>query len=292
MKGIILAGGTGSRLYPATKTVSKQLLPVYDKPLIYYPLSVFMLAGITDILIITSPNDLSNFEALLGTGENLGIKLSYKTQAKPKGIAEAFIIGENFIDKQSVCLMLGDNIFYGDGLSQHLNKYTKLTEGAAIFGYYVSDPERYGVANIDKQGKLMGLEEKPKNPKSNYAVPGLYFYDNQVVAYAKQLSPSARGELEITDINKIYLEQNKLELEIMGRGIAWLDTGTPQAMQDASRFVEVIETRQGLKIACLEEIAYRMNLITSQDFIQLADNYPNCQYGEYLRSIAQRELIA
>jgi glucose-1-phosphate thymidylyltransferase len=292
MKGIILAGGAGSRLYPATKTISKQLLPIYDKPLIYYPLSVLMLAGITDILIITSPNDLSDFEALLGSGSNFGINLSYKTQEKPRGIAEAFIIGENFINNQSVCLMLGDNIFYGDGLSQHLNKYTELTQGAAIFGYYVSDPERYGVANIDKQGKLISLEEKPKNPKSNYAVPGLYFYDNQVVNLAKQLKPSLRGELEITDINKIYLEQNKLELEIMGRGIAWLDTGTPQAMQDASRFVEVIETRQGLKIACLEEIAYRMNLINSQNFIKLADNYPNCQYGEYLRNIAQRELIS
>jgi glucose-1-phosphate thymidylyltransferase len=291
MKGIILAGGAGSRLYPSTKTISKQLLPIYDKPLIYYPLSVLMLAGITDILIITTPSDKTDFELLLENGRKLGLEISYAVQEKPKGIAEAFIIGEKFIDNQSVCLMLGDNIFYGDGLSQHLNKYTALTEGAAIFGYYVSDPERYGVANIDKQGKLIGLEEKPKNPKSNYAIPGLYFYDNKVVDYAKQLIPSARGELEITDINKIYLEKAKLALEIMGRGIAWLDTGTPQAMQDASRFVEVIETRQGLKIACLEEIAYRMKLIKSQDFILLADNYPNCQYGDYLRNIAQRELI-
>lgn len=291
MKGIILAGGAGSRLYPATKTINKQLLPIYDKPLIYYSLSVLMLAGIKDILIITSPGDLEDFEALLGSGASLGINLSYKTQEKPRGIAEAFIIGENFINNQSVCLMLGDNIFYGDGLSQHLNKYTNLTEGAAIFGYYVSDPERYGVANINKEGGLISLEEKPKNPKSNYAVPGLYFYDHQVVGFAKQLEPSARGELEITDINKIYLEKDKLALEIMGRGIAWLDTGTPQAMQDASRFVEVIETRQGLKIACLEEIAYRMKLIKSQDFIKLAENYPNCQYGDYLRNIAQRELL-
>jgi glucose-1-phosphate thymidylyltransferase len=291
MKGIILAGGAGSRLYPATKTINKQLLPIYDKPLIYYSLSVLMLAGIKEILVITSPTDAKDFEKLLGTGETLGLTISYAIQDKPKGIAEAFIIGENFIDNQSVCLMLGDNIFYGDGLSQHLNKYTKLNEGAAIFGYYVSDPERYGVANIDKQGKLISLEEKPKNPKSHYAVPGLYFYDNQVVNFAKQLQPSARGELEITDINKIYLEKNILALEIMGRGIAWLDTGTPQAMQDASRFVEVIETRQGLKIACIEEIAYRMNLINSQDFIKMAENYPNCQYGNYLRNIAQRELL-
>ena len=290
MKGIILAGGAGSRLYPATKTMSKQLLPIYDKPLIYYPLSVLMLAGIKEILIITSPSDVVNFELLFGDGHNLGLNITYATQEKPRGIAEAFIIGEKFIGNQSVCLMLGDNIFYGDGLSQHLNKYTKLTEGAAIFGYYVSDPERYGVANIDKTGKLLSLEEKPKNPKSNFAVPGLYFYDNQVVNFAKQLTPSTRGELEITDINKMYLEKEQLALEIMGRGIAWLDTGTPQAMQDASRFVEVIETRQGLKIACLEEIAYRMGLIQNQAFISLAENYSNCQYGAYLRNIVQREL--
>lgn len=292
MKGIILAGGAGSRLYPATKTINKQLLPIYDKPLIYYSLSVLMLAGIKDILIITSPSDAPDFEKLLGTGENLGLTISYAVQQKPRGIAEAFIIGEKFIDNQPVCLMLGDNIFYGDGLSQHLNKYTKLTDGAAIFGYYVSDPERYGVANIDKKGKLISLEEKPKNPASNYAVPGLYFYDNQVVNFAKQLKPSARSELEITDINKIYLSKDKLELEIMGRGIAWLDTGTPQAMQDASRFVEVIETRQGLKIACLEEIAYRLKLISSAKFIDIAEAYPNCQYGVYLREIVKRELLS
>lgn len=292
MKGIILAGGAGSRLYPATKTMSKQLLPVYDKPLIYYPLSVLMLAGIKDILIITAPSDAADFELLFGNGNDLGLNIIYAVQEKPKGIAEAFIIGEKFIAGQSVCLMLGDNIFYGDGLSQHLNKYTELTDGAAIFGYYVSDPERYGVANIDKNGTLIGLEEKPKKPKSNYAIPGLYFYDNQVVDFAKRLTPSSRGELEITDINKIYLEKNKLALEIMGRGIAWLDTGTPQAMQDASRFVEVIETRQGLKIACLEEIALRMKYISTQDFMKIAENYPNCQYGDYLRHIAQREIIA
>lgn len=292
MKGIILAGGAGSRLYPATKTISKQLLPVYDKPLIYYPLSVLMLAGITDILIITSPHDALDFEKLLGTGETFGLSISYAMQDKPKGIAEAFIIGENFINNQSVCLMLGDNIFYGDGLSQHLNKYTSLTDGAAIFGYYVSDPERYGVANIDKQGKLISLEEKPIHPKSHYAVPGLYFYDNQVVNFAKQLKPSSRGELEITDINKMYLNKDQLNLEIMGRGIAWLDTGTPQSMQDASRFVEVIETRQGLKIACLEEIAYRLKLISPAKFIDIAEAYPNCQYGTYLREIVKRELLS
>lgn len=292
MKGIILAGGAGSRLYPATKTISKQLLPVYDKPLIYYPLSVLMLAGIKDILIITTPNDTADFESLFENGSKLGLNISYAIQNKPKGIAEAFIIGENFIDNQSVCLMLGDNIFYGDGLSQHLNKYTQLSEGAAIFGYYVSDPERYGVANIDTQGKLIGIEEKPKNPKSNYAVPGLYFYDNQVVHFAKSLAPSKRGELEITDINKLYLEKNQLKLELMGRGIAWLDTGTPQAMQDAARFIEVIETRQGLKIACLEEIAYRQKLIEKEAFLKLTESYPNCQYGDYLRNIAERECLA
>lgn len=291
MKGIILAGGVGSRLYPMTKTISKQLLPIYDKPLIYYALSVLMLSGIKDILIITTPHDKDFFELLLGNGSDFGIKISYTTQEHPKGIAEAFIIAENFIQDQSICLMLGDNIFYGDGLAQHLSKYTELKKGAAIFGYYVSDPERYGVVNIDKQGNILSLEEKPKNPKSNYAIPGLYFYDNQVIEFAKQLKPSARGELEITDINKIYLKNNQLTLEIMGRGIAWLDTGTPQAMQDASRFVEVIETRQGLKIACLEEIAYRMQWIDSEKFIYLAENYPRSQYGEYLRTLIQREWI-
>lgn len=291
MKGIILAGGTGSRLAPLTTVVSKQLLPIYDKPLIYYPLSVLMLAGIKEILIITSPRDKEAFECLLGDGKQLGINLHYAVQPKPNGIAESFIIGEEFIANEPVCLILGDNIFYGEGLPAYLKQITSLQEGACLFGYYVKDPHRYGVVELDKEGRVLSIEEKPKMPKSNYAITGLYFYDANVAAYAKSLKPSSRGELEISDLNNLYLAKNQLRFELMGRGMAWLDTGTPESLQEASRFVEVIESRQGLKIACIEEIAYRLKYISYEQFSQIIEKYPTSSYRAYLESIISREHI-
>ncbi|MBS0286842.1 MAG: glucose-1-phosphate thymidylyltransferase RfbA [Proteobacteria bacterium] len=291
MKGIILAGGSGSRLAPLTNVVCKQLLPIYDKPLVYYPLSVLMLAGIREILIITTPRDKCAFEALFKDGAHLGLKISYQVQDKPRGIPEAFILGESFIDNKPVCLILGDNIFYGEGLPAYLKNLTSLQTGACLFGYYVKDPERYGVAEINDEGKVLSIEEKPKNPKSNYAITGLYFYDNQVVTLAKQLKPSKRGELEISDLNNEYLKQNNLHLEIMGRGMAWLDTGTHESLHDASKFVEVIESRQGLKIACIEEIAYRLKYISKAQYLQLIEEYPQSQYRAYLESLLTREFV-
>lgn len=289
MKGIILAGGTGSRLWPLTKTICKQLLPIYDKPLVYYPLSVLMLAGIREILIITTPRDLEPFKALFKDGAHLGLKICYEIQAEPKGIPQAFILGEKFIEQEPVCLILGDNIFYGEGFPAYLKNITTLQEGACLFGYYVKDPERYGVAELNSAGTVISIEEKPKQPKSHYAITGLYFYDKQVVGLAKKLKPSRRGELEISDLNSLYLEQNQLRLEILGRGMAWLDTGTHESMQEASRFVEVIESRQGLKIACIEEIAYRMKYISVAKYMDLIEEYPQSQYRAYLEDILQRD---
>jgi len=288
MKGIILAGGSGTRLYPITKGVSKQLLPIYDKPMIYYPLSVLMLAGIKDILIISTPHDLPNFEKLLGSGDELGIKLSYKEQPSPDGLAQAFIIGEEFIGNDDVCLVLGDNIFYGQGLSELLaNSITNVTDQdkATVFGYYVKDPERYGVATFDNNGFVTSIEEKPKNPKSNYAVVGLYFYPNSVVKIAKNIKPSDRGELEITTVNQEYLNRGQLKVELMGRGYAWLDTGTHESLLEASSFIETIEKRQGLKIACLEEIAFYKGFIDKSKLLQLVEPLSKNQYGQYLLNI-------
>lgn len=288
MKGIILAGGSGTRLYPVTLPVSKQLLPVYDKPMIYYPLSVLMLANIRDILIITTPQDSNSFKKLLGDGSQFGISLSYTVQENPNGLAEAFIIGEDFINDDSVCLILGDNIFYGQGLVSKLQAAAQRTDKATVFGYYVKNPERYGVAEFDKDMNVISLEEKPKHPKSNYAVTGLYFYDNDVIDIAKNITPSARGELEITDVNKTYLARNKLKLEVLGRGYAWLDTGTYESLLEAGTFVEVIERRQGLKIACLEEIAYGMGFINLEQLLKQAETFKNSQYGQYLLELSKR----
>jgi len=287
MKGIILAGGSGTRLHPLTRSVSKQLMPVYDKPMIYYPLSTLMLAGISDILIITTPEDQAQFIKLLGNGSQLGIKIEYAQQLKPEGLAQAFIIGEEFIRKDSVCLILGDNIFHGQGLGEILKQSAQLKEGAIIFGYYVKDPERYGVVSFDENGKAIDLEEKPLNPKSNYAVTGLYFYDNQVVDIAKQIKPSERGELEITDVNRIYLELNQLNVKLLGRGSAWLDTGTHESLLDAANFIKVIEDRQNLMIACIEEIAYYMGFIDKSQLIALALPLQKNDYGQYLLQVAE-----
>ena len=292
MKGIILAGGSGTRLYPLTEVTSKQLLPVYDKPMIFYPLSTLMLAGIRDILIISTPRDLPNFEKLLGDGSEYGIRLSYKIQEKPNGLAEAFIIGEEFIGKDSVAMILGDNIFYGNGLSLNLKKAVEFSEhGAAVFGYYVDDPERFGIVEFNDKGEAVSIEEKPEHPKSNYCVTGLYFYDNSVVKYAKSLKPSKRGELEITDLNRIYLEEGRLNVITLGRGYAWLDTGTVDALSDATEFVKVIEKRQGVMISAIEEIAYKNVWISREKLLESADKYGKSSYGAHLMKVALGKIL-
>ena len=289
MKGIILAGGSGTRLYPITKGVSKQLLPIYDKPMIYYPLSVLMLAGIKDILIISTPEDLPNYKKLLGDGNQIGIQLSYTEQLNPDGLAKAFILGEKFIGDDNVCLVLGDNIFYGSGFSGMLkNASNNLRNGkSTVFGYYVKDPERFGVAEFDDNGNVISIEEKPSNPKSNYAVVGLYFYTNDVIKIAKNLNPSKRGELEITSVNQIYLSQNSLKVQLLGRGFTWLDTGTHDSLMEAGEFVKSIEKRKGLKVACIEEVAYRMKYIDSKKLKLLANNFKSNSYGKYLSNLAR-----
>jgi len=287
MKGIILAGGTGTRLYPLTAAVSKQLMPVYDKPMIYYPLTALMLAGIREILVITTPHDLNAFESVLHDGSQWGISIEYATQEAPRGIAEALIIGESFIRNDPVCLILGDNIFYGDGLIKLLERATTLTEGAIIFGYYVNNPQRYGVVDFDNNQKVLSIEEKPEHPRSNYAVTGIYFYDGNAPEIAKQLHPSARGELEITDVNNAYLEKGALQVELLGRGIAWLDTGTHTSLLEAGNFIQIIEKRQGLKIGCPEEIAYRKGFITADRLRELAKNIDSTNYGKYLLRLIQ-----
>ncbi len=287
MKGIILSGGKATRLYPITKGVCKQMLPVYDKPMIYYPLSVLMLAGIREILVISTPKDTPRFKDLLGDGKELGISLSYAVQEEAKGIAQSFIIGENFIGRDNVCLILGDNIFYGGNLGELLSEASSSKEGAVVFGYYIKDPKRYGVIEFNDQCKVISIEEKPKSPKSNYAVCGLYFYDNNAVKIAKNLKPSERGELEITDVNNEYLRGGKLKVKLLGRGYAWLDTGTYDSLIDASIFIKTVEERQGLKIGCIEEVAYRMKYINARQLQKIADSI-NTNYGEYLRGILQR----
>ena len=294
MKGIILAGGSGTRLYPITQGVSKQLTPIYDKPMIYYPLSVLMLSGITEILIISTPHDLPQFKALLGNGKSIGMLFSYAEQPSPGGLAQAFIIGEEFIGDDNVCLVLGDNIFYGHGLTTLLASSIANVEDhnkATVFGYYVKDPERYGVAEFDTHGNILSIEEKPENPKSHYAVVGLYFYPNSVVDFAKQIKPSARGELEITTVNQHYLEQGNLKVELMGRGYAWLDTGTHESLLEASNYIQTIENRQGLKVACIEEIAYEMGYISKEKLIELAQPFKKNQYGEYLLRRADEDVL-
>lgn len=292
MKGIVLAGGAGTRLHPSTIAVSKQLLPIYDKPMIYHPISVLMLAGIKDILIISTPVDLPNFKRLLSDGSQFGIKFSYKEQPSPDGLAQAFILGEEFINGDDVALVLGDNIFYGGGFSGKLKSVVnniKEFNGATVFGYPVKDPQRFGVVEFDEAGKVLSLEEKPQNPKSHYAVTGLYFYDKKVVDYAKNLKPSARGELEITDLNNIYLKNGNLNVELLGRGFAWLDTGTHHSLLQAGQFVKTVEDNQGIKIACLEEVAYRMGFVTKEELIQNIEKYKNNEYFTYVREVLNRE---
>ena len=291
MKGIILAGGSGTRLYPITRGVCKQLLPIYDKPMIYYPLSALMLSGIRDILIISTPIDLPRFKDIFGDGADLGLRFSYKEQPQPNGLAEAFLIGEDFIGNDTVCLVLGDNIFFGHGLTDMLMKAVNDVNsigGATVFGYYVKDPERYGIVEFDKVGNVLSVEEKPKHPKSKYAVTGLYFYDNDVVRFAKKIKPSWRGEIEITDINKIYLEKKRLRVELMGRGYAWLDTGTHESLLEAGEFISTIEKRQGLKMACIEEIAYKLGHIDRDQLLRAAENHKKSAYGDYLKMVAEQ----
>jgi len=294
MKGIILAGGSGTRLYPITQGVSKQLMPIYDKPMIYYPLSVLMLSGITEVLIISTPHDLPRFEELLGDGKHLGMSFSYVEQPSPDGLAQAFILGEEFIGDDDVCLVLGDNIFYGSGLTTMLaNSISNVEddEKATVFGYFVKDPERYGVAEFDTEGNVLSIEEKPENPKSQYAVVGLYFYPNSVIDIAKHIEPSERGELEITTVNQMYLDQGRLKVELMGRGYAWLDTGTHESLLEASNYIQTIENRQGLKVACLEEIAYEMGYISKEKLIELAQPLKKNQYGQYLLRRANEDVL-
>lgn len=291
MKGIILAGGSGTRLYPLTMVTSKQLLPIYDKPMIYYPLSTLMLAGIRDILIISTPTDLPNFQRLLGDGSKFGIHLSYQVQPSPDGLAQAFLLGEDFIGNDSCAMILGDNIFYGSGLSRHLKDAAGKEKGATIFGYYVNDPERFGIVEFDKNGKAISIEEKPEHPKSNYCVTGLYFYDKTVVEKAKQVKPSARGELEITDLNRMYLEENTLDVVTLGRGYAWLDTGTMDALAEASEFVRVIENRQGIMISAIEEIAYKNGWIDKETLLCAAQEYGKSNYGKHLKQVAEGKIL-
>lgn len=288
-KGIILAGGSGTRLHPLTTTVSKQLMPVFDKPMIYYPLATLMQSGIKDVLIITTPRDQLAYADLLGDGKQWGINIQYTLQPSPDGLAQAFLLGETFIGRDPVCLILGDNIFYGSGLSNKLRRAAQRTEGASVFAYYVQDPERYGVVEFDNEARAIGIEEKPTQPRSNYAVTGLYFYDNEVVSIAKNIAPSARGELEITDVNRHYLAENRLQVEVMGQGTAWLDTGTHQSLLDAGNFIRVIEERQGLKVACLEEIAYRLGYISAEQVLALAAPLVKSGYGDYLEAIISNE---
>ena len=290
MKGIILAGGSGTRLYPITKSISKQIIPVYDKPMIYYPLSVLMLAGIREILIISTPQDIGLYQDLLGDGSQFGIHLEYAIQPSPDGLAQAFIIGEEFIGDDQVCLILGDNIFYGYNFSQILTEAGTLEDGALVFGYYVNDPERYGVVDFDEKGQVLSIEEKPIQPRSNYAVTGLYFYSNDVVKKAKSLEPSARGEFEITDLNRLYLEENRLKVQLLGRGFAWLDTGTHDSLLQASNFIATIEQRQGLKVSCLEEIAFKKGYISKEQLLELAEPLMKNQYGQYLHKLANKKI--
>ncbi|MEN6456040.1 MAG: glucose-1-phosphate thymidylyltransferase RfbA [Prolixibacteraceae bacterium] len=292
MKGIILAGGSGTRLYPITKSISKQIIPVYDKPMIYYPLSVLMLAGIRDILIISTPQDISLYQHLLEDGSQLGIRISYAIQPSPDGLAQAFIIGEEFIGDDHVCMILGDNIFYGYNFRSLLEDAAVIEDGALVFGYYVNDPERYGVAEFDEEGRVLSLEEKPSDPRSNYAVTGLYFYSNDVVQKAKSLKPSSRGELEITDLNRLYLNEGRLKVKLLGRGFAWLDTGTHDSLLQASNFIATIEQRQGLKISCIEEIAFKKGYINKGQLLELAKPLLKNQYGEYLCKLANREITS
>ena len=287
MKGIVLAGGAGTRLYPSTISISKQMLTVYDKPMIYYPVSTLMLAGIRDILVISTPRDIGGFQTLLGDGQDLGVSFIYKAQQTPRGLADAFIVGESFIEDDNVCLVLGDNIFYGYGFTERLHNAAAYKEGATIFGYHVSNPSEMGVVDFDDDGRVLSIEEKPKNPKSNYAVPGLYFYDNDVIDIAKNVKPSARGEIEITSVNNEYLSRGKLRVELFGRGMAWLDTGNHRAMLAAANFVEAVQTRQGLYIACLEEIAYRQKFIGKSQLLTLAERFKQTEYGNYLLTIAE-----
>jgi len=291
MKGIILAGGEGTRLYPITRSISKQIIPVYDKPMIYYPLSVLMLAGIQEILIISTPKDIHLYEDLLGNGNHLGLKIDYKVQPSPEGLAHAFIIGEEFIGAEKVCLILGDNIFYGHGFGSELLKIAKFEDGAIIFGYYVNDPQRYGVVEFNTKGEVLSIEEKPEKPKSNYSITGLYFYSNDVIEKSKSLKPSARGELEITDLNRLYLNEKRLRVKILGRGMAWLDTGTHESLLQAGNYIQTIEQRQGLKISCIEEIAYKRGFISREQLIKLAQPLLKSQYGKYLMNIAENKVF-